>query len=96
MLRWITLPANEETPETIRNISFTVSDGTNPVQSACVTIGSTQNRTGSAGGCTLQNIADGEQTVTVTADGFEDYTDTITVSEDSTSFTITLTPADGG
>lgn len=74
-----------------RNISFSVSDGTNPVQNATVSIGSTTGTTGSAGGCTLQNITDGEQTVTVTATGFNNYTGTITVSENNTSFPITLT-----
>ena len=86
------LPDTEENPETTkRNISFIVNDGNTAVQGACVAIGSVQNRTGSAGGCTLQNIEDGEQTVTVTCDGYEDYTDTITVSENSNSFTISLT-----
>ena len=47
--------------------------------------------TGSAGGCSLTEIADGEQSVTVTAEGYTTKTETITVSENNTSFTISLT-----
>ena len=81
---------------TTRNISITVNDGTDAVEGASVAIGQITGTTGSAGGCTLQAVADGEQTVTVTAEGFENYSDTITVSGDSTSFTISLTAATQG
>lgn len=74
-----------------RNISFKIDDGTNPVENATVTIGTETGTTGSAGGCTLNGIPDGDNTVTVTAEGFVDYTDTITVSADDTEFTISLT-----
>lgn len=85
-------PDPEPTPEPVtRNLSFTVNDGTNPVEGATVTIGSVTGNTGSQGGCTLQGISDGSQTVTVTKEGFTEYTDTITVSEESTSFTVSLT-----
>ena len=83
----ISLTATEST----RNISFTINDGNNGVEGAVVTIGESTGTTGSQGGCTLQNVTDGEHTVTVTADGYNDYTGTITVSEDNTSFTISLT-----
>jgi hypothetical protein len=72
------------------NLSFTVTDGENPVQGAVVTVEGKTATTGSSGGCTIKKIVDGEHTVTVTADGFEDYTDTITSGE-TTSFTIELT-----
>ena len=68
-----------------------MNDGNNPVEKATVAIGDVTGTTGSAGGCSLQNIPDGEQTVTVTKEGYEDYTSTITVSEESTSFTVSLT-----
>lgn len=74
-----------------RNISFTINDGVDPVEGATVVIGTKTGTTGSAGGCTLNGIPDGDNTVTVTAEGFVDYTDTITVSADDTSFTISLT-----
>ena len=85
-------PDPEPTPEPVtRDLSFTVNDGTNPVEGATVTIGSISGTTGSAGGCTLQGVEDGSQTVTVTKEGFTEYTDTITVSAESTSFTVSLT-----
>lgn len=68
-----------------------MNDGTGPVEGATVAIGDVTGTTGRAGGCSLQNIPDGEHTVTVTKDGYTDYTGTITVSEDNTSFTISLT-----
>ena len=71
-------------------LSFTVTDGTAPVQGATVTVEGKTATTGSSGGCTIKNIVDGEHTVTVTADGFEEYTDTITTGE-TTSFTVELT-----
>ena len=81
---------NTETPTT-RDISISVDDGTDAVEGATVHIGTISATTGSAGGCTLKGVADGEQTIEVTADGFGDYEDTITVSESNTSFTISLT-----
>ena len=77
---------------TTRTISFTIkSDETTPIEGATVKIGSTTKTTGSAGGCSFNNIADGNVSVEVSADGFVDKTETITVSKDNTSFTITLT-----
>lgn len=74
-----------------RDISVNITDGTNPVKGATVSIGTITGTTGNAGGCTLKNVTDGEQTINVTAFGFEDKTSTITVSEDNTSFNIALT-----
>ena len=68
-----------------------MNNGNSPVENATVAIGDVTGTTGSAGGCSLQNISDGEHTVTVTKEGYEDYTNTITVSEESTSFTVSLT-----
>ena len=83
------LPNTEVNPET-RNINFIINDGTSAVQGASVSIGDITGTTGSQGGCTLQNVSDGEHSVTVTADGFISKTETITVSESDTSFTISL------
>lgn len=90
--------SQEQTPSdpqeqtlTIRDISITVDDGTDPVEGATVSIGTITGTTGSAGGCTLRDVPDGEQTIEVVADGFGDYEDTITVSESNESFTISLT-----
>lgn len=83
------LPEVEVNPET-RNINFIINDGTDAIQGATVTIGQITGTTGSQGGCTLQNVADGENSVTVTAEGYTSKTETITVSENDTSFTISL------
>lgn len=87
------LPVAEEIPETV-NINVTVTDGTDPVEGAIVTIGgkSCSNGTGSAGGCTINGVALGEGvTVSVTCEGYENYSDTINVSSSTSSLTITLT-----
>ncbi|MBE6508253.1 MAG: carboxypeptidase regulatory-like domain-containing protein [Methanobrevibacter sp.] len=87
----------EAEPEVVtRNLTFTVNDGTNAVEGATVAIGNITGTTGSAGGCSLNGVAEGEKTVTVTAEGFENYSDTITVASDSTSFTISLTAVTPG
>ena len=57
-----------------------------------VTTGKT-GTTGSAGGCSINGVLDGTYTVTVTADGFEDYSGSITVDSTHTSFNISLTAA---
>ncbi len=78
-----------------RSVSFTINDGTDAVSGATVVIDNdTDNSktTGGAGGCTA-NLTDGEHEVTVTKEGFTTKTETITVSADNTSFTISLTSA---
>ena len=74
-----------------RTINFSVNDGTDAIEGATVTVDESTETTDSAGGCSISDVTDGEHTVTVTADGYTDYTGTITVSEDNTSFTISLT-----
>lgn len=80
-----------------RDLSFTVKDSQatpEPVEGAVVTVTTGKTgTTGSAGGCSITGVLDGSYTISVTADGFEDYSGTITVSEDSTSFNISLTAA---
>ena len=86
------LESEEPSPEPItRDISFTINDGTGPVEGATVTIGSITGTTGSAGGCTLHGVEEGDKIVMVTKEGFTDYSDTITIDAEHTSFTISLT-----
>ena len=86
------IEGSDDDPEpSTRDISITVNDGSDPVKGVSVAIGSITGTTGDAGGCTLKNVEDGEQTITATKEGFEEYSDTITVSENNTSFTISLT-----
>lgn len=84
------LLSDKPTPET-RDISITITDGEDPLQGATVEIDETTRTTGAAGGCTFSNITDGTVSVEVSKVGFETKTASITVSEDSTSFTIALT-----
>lgn len=84
-------PMIEENPET-ENISITVQDSEEqPVSGANVSIGQISSNTGAAGGCTLQNVPVGAQTIIVTKEGYQEYTDTINVNSNNNSFTITLT-----
>ena len=80
---------NEETTST-RDVNFVINDGTDAIQGAVVSIDEITGTTGSAGGCTLHNVTDGENSVTVTAEGYKTKTETITVSESNTTFTISL------
>lgn len=81
------------TPETV-DISVTVTDGTDPVQGAIVTIGgkSCANGTGASGGCTVKDVEVGEGVaVSVTCEGYVDYTATADITLETTSMSITLT-----
>lgn len=77
------------------DIGFTVKDdqGTPAaVEGAVVTVATDKTgTTGAAGGCTVKDVLYGSYTVTVVADGFDDYSDTIVVDASHTSFNITLT-----
>lgn len=73
-----------------RSVSFTVNDGTDPLQGASVVIDEgTAKTTGSSGGCTA-SLTDGNHSVKVTKDGYVDYTGTIIVDYENLSFTISL------
>ena len=89
----ITLPKPEVIPETV-DISVSVSDGENPVEGAIVTIGgkSCANGTGSSGGCTVKDVEVGDGVaVSVTCEGYEDYTATEDITSETTTLSITLT-----
>lgn len=73
------------------DLSFTVNDGTDPVKGATVTIGDKTGTTGDAGGCTIKGIAEGTVTVEVVKEGFVTKSESIVVSENNVSFTISLT-----
>lgn len=76
-----------------RTVSFTVNDGTDPIQSATVTIDGDEagaKTTGSSGGCTA-TLSDGEHEIVVAKEGYTTKTETITVDSTHSSFTISLT-----
>ena len=85
-------PSPEPTPTPVtRDLSFTINDGTDPIEGATVTIGSKSGTTGSAGGCTISGVEEGESiSVEVSATGYTTKTETIAVDETHTSFTISL------
>lgn len=47
--------------------------------------------TGSAGGCTINNVPLGEIIVNAQKEGYDYYDDTVTVTSETTSITITMT-----
>lgn len=78
-------------PET-SNIHVTVQDNEeNPIEGANVTVNEITSTTGSQGGCNLTNVPVGSQTINVTAEGYDEYSETINVSSTANEFTITLT-----
>lgn len=83
------------TPE---NVSVSVTDSTSStgIESATVTLTGADEQeysgtTGSAGGCTIQNVPHGEYTVNATAAGYEEYTGSFTVSSTSKNLSISMT-----
>lgn len=81
---------DEETTPTTQDISFTIDDGTDPIQGATVKIGSETKTTGSAGGCSFTAIEEGTVSVEVSKDGYTTKTEEIIVDSEHTSFTISL------
>ena len=87
-------PSPEPEPEPVlRDLSFTINDGTDPIKGATVTIGAKTGTTGDAGGCTIKDVEEGSVSVEVSATGYTTKTETITVDSTHTSFTISLTAA---
>ena len=78
-------PGNNQQQTSTRTVKVSVikkdSDPEFKIGSAQITIGSVTGATGIGGGqATLSDVPDGEQTITVKATGYKDYTDTITIS----------------
>lgn len=80
----------QEVTPTTRDLSFTITDGTNPIEGATVTVGTKTGTTGSAGGCTISSVAEGEISIEVSKEGYTTKTVTETVDSTHTSFSITL------
>ena len=80
----------EETTPTTQDISFTIDDGTDPIQGASVKIGSETKTTGSAGGCSFTGVEEGTVSVEVSKEGYTTKTESISVDSEHTSFTISL------
>lgn len=81
----------EQQAPVTRDLSFTINDGTDPIEGATVTIGAKTGTTGSAGGCTVTGVEEGTNiSVEVSKEGYTTKTETITVDSEHTSFTISL------
>ena len=72
-------------------ISFTVNDGTDPIEGASVVINETTKTTGAAGGCTFPDMLYDTYSVTVSKTGYVDKTEEIEFDSSHKSFTISLT-----
>lgn len=78
----------------VKDITVTVSDGTNPISGATVTIGDDEETTDEDGEATFESVYEGSQTITVTKTGYADKTSTVTVDDSHTSFTVELEVVD--
>ena len=82
-----------------KNISVSVTDGTNPIENADVILEDADEnqysgKTGSAGGCTISNVPFGEYSVVATATDYAEYTGNITVDENTSTLNIVLVDDD--
>lgn len=84
---WVTLPKIK------RTLEITITDGTNPITSATVTIGSTSETTDSDGVAEFE-LYDGEYTVTASATGYTTVSDVVDVNENNLDMTIELEVTD--
>jgi len=80
--------------ESIYTITFTINNGTNPIQNANVVIDSETLVTNSNGQTTLQRT-NGDYAFTVTAEGYQEATGTITVNNQDVNQTVTLSETTG-
>ena len=92
MQKQTTLPAGRAIPEREQySIHFDVTDGGNGIEGATVTINGVSKTTGSAGGCNFNNMTGGVVTVEVTITGYVSKSESISIDNEHTSFTIVLT-----
>jgi len=88
-------PSDDNTveEETTVDISVSVTDGNSGVQGVTVAVADTEisATTGPAGGCTLKGVPVGTVTITATKEGYVDYSDSETITSETTSLEITLT-----
>ena len=76
-------PGNNQQQASTRTVKVSVvrkDDTETKIGSAQITIGSVTGSTGTGGGqATLSDVPEGEQVITVTAEGYKNYTSTITI-----------------
>lgn len=74
-----------------QDVEFTITDGTNPVEGAVISIDGKTATSSATGEATVEHILEGTYDVEVTCDGYEDDSSSITVTSSDNSFTIALT-----
>ena len=79
-------------PVTAKDISVIVSDGTNPISFANVTAGNVSGVTDSNGKVSSEDVPRSVTSINVTSEGYEDGTESVTIDDEHTSFTVELTP----
>lgn len=79
----------------VDTISFTINDGTDPINGASVKIGTTTKTTGSSGGCTFPNMPYGTYSAEVSMEGYTTKTESIVFDATHKSFTVSLVAAGG-
>lgn len=72
-------------------LTITVNDGENVISGATVTIGSDEQTTGEDGVATFEEMPYDDYTVSVTAEGYDDKTDTVQFRSNHKAFTISMT-----
>lgn len=77
-------------PETIDDLSISVTDGENPVSQVEVAIGEITGTTGSQGGCTLHDVPIGTVIVTATKEGYQNYSQEVTITGETEILEIIL------
>lgn len=94
MREMVLLPNSQENPEITRDITIRLSDEEQGVIILVDNDESLRGVTGSAGGCTIRGVTDGEHTLNITnpnnPNGNEDRQ--ITVSESNTIFILDYAP----
>ena len=76
------------------NLTVEVTDGTNAVEGATVSLTETLTGTTDANGeVTIEDVDGGDYTLSVTATGYADYTQSVSIDGD-TDVDVTLTPVD--
>lgn len=73
------------------SLTITVSDGTDAITGATVTIGTTEKTSGDDGKATFTSLSYGDYTVEVEATGYNDAEEVVKFRANRKNFTITLT-----
>ena len=72
------------------DISVTVTDGTNPVEGATVTVNEAEAQTDASGIATFASVVNGSTSIKVEKEGIVTKYETVNVSSSSNSFTVTV------